>query len=363
MNKKLAVIASVLKPVNDSRNYEKTAISISKLGKYKVHIVGQKVIDLPDDSTIVFNPLFSFQRLSFKRFFVGWVFLRYLLRLKPDLVIITTFELLLPAVMYRIIKNKKIIYDVQENYFRNLIYTTSFPPILKHLMALLVRGLEYTTRPFIHHYILAEKNYEKEFSFTKNKSTIIENKLRKNSLLPKVNRGDGLIQFIYTGTISENYGIFEVISLVKLLNYKNDKIHLKIIGYSSRKDILEKIKKEISDCSFISMEGGADFVSHQNILKHIASSDFGLISYRSDRSTENCIPTKLYEYIALQLPYLINLNPIWKDLTQQYKAGIEVDFLKPDVENILIRIKENDFYSKKANEDIYWQDEVFLNLI
>ena len=82
MNKKIIVIASVLKPVNDSRNYEKTAISISKSGKYQVHLVGQKVLNTPVGSSILFKPLFSFNRLSLKRFFTGWLFLRYLLKIK-----------------------------------------------------------------------------------------------------------------------------------------------------------------------------------------------------------------------------------------------------------------------------------------
>jgi glycosyltransferase involved in cell wall biosynthesis len=362
MNKKIAVIASVLKPVNDSRNYEKTAISISKSGKYKVHVVGQKVQNSPMGDTVLFNPLFSFHRLSIKRLFAGWKFLLYLFKIKPDLVIITTFELLLPAIFYKIIKGKKLIYDVQENYFRNLVYTSSFPPILKHIMAIGVRAMEYMTRPFIDHYILAEKNYEKEFSFTKNKSIVLENKLRKSSVVTKFKRDDDLIRFVYTGTIAESYGIFEAVELIKLLYKKNDKIRLKIIGYSSRKEILDKLKREISTCSYISIDGGGEFVSHHEILKQVASSDFGLISYQHNKSTENCIPTKLYEYLAHSLPYLINHNPIWKELTHRYKAGLEIDFSKPDIEKIMTFIQSGNFYQEQPKEEVFWEEELLISL-
>jgi hypothetical protein len=362
MNKKIVVIASVLKPVNDSRNYEKTAISITRSGNYQVHLVGQKVQNLPLDDSVLFEPLFSFHRLSIQRLFTGWIFLFYLFRTKPDLIIVTTFELLLPAVFYKLIKGKKLLYDVQENYFRNLVYTNSFPPVIKYILAVGVRGIEYMTRPFVNHYFLAEKKYEEEFSFTKNKSTVLENKLRKESVKPRNARKDGLIQLLYSGTISENYGIFESVKLAKELHKLDTRIRMKIIGFAPKKEILEKVKLEIAGSDFITLIGGAEFVSHGEILTLVAESDFGLIPYRSDKSTENCIPTKLYEYLAHKLPYLISPNPLWLEITERYKAGMETDFLKPDVAGILNKMKENKFYVYKPSDEIFWNENL-VNLI
>ncbi len=362
MNKKIVVIASVLKPVNDARNYEKTAISIGKLGNYQINLVGQKVLNTPLEPYIVFDSLFSFSRLSFKRFFAGWRFLAYLRRLHPDVVIITTFELLLPAVVYKILTTKKIIYDVQENYFRNLIYTTTFPFGIKHILAVGVRTLEYLTRPFISHYLLAEKNYEKEFYFTKNKHTILENKLFKTSVKSRIIRNDNTIQLLYTGTIAENYGIFEAVDLAKALHKIEPKIRLKIVGFAAQKDVLEKLKKTIKAHDFITLVGGDSFVAHQEILALIAQSDFGLISYRPDKSTENCIPTKLYEYLAHQLPFLISPNPAWLALTYKYSAGIAVDFYNPTIEKLLSQMKENTFYTTVPGEEIYWNEHLNLKL-
>ncbi|HSZ24698.1 MAG TPA: hypothetical protein VK766_03215 [Cytophagaceae bacterium] len=362
MNKKILVIASVLKPVNDARNYEKTAISIGKSGNYQIHLVGQKVQELPKESSLYFDPLFSFSRLSIKRFFTSWIFLRYLFKVKADIVIITTFELLVPAVLYKIIRAKKLIYDVQENYFRNLIYTNSFPIVLKQVMAAWVRGLEWTTRPFINQYILAEKNYEMEFSFSKGKSIVLENKLPKTFVKKRKKREDDFIQLIYTGTISENYGIFEVVNLAKQLYLLDDRIRLKIIGFSSKREIVVQLENKIKGVDFIKLIGGNSIVPHDVILTAIAEADFGLVAYRSDKSTENCIPTKLYEYLAHQLPYIISFNPVWNELTERYKGGIEIDFLKPDALKIIERMKSEKFYTLMPGEEIYW-NESFVDSI
>jgi glycosyltransferase involved in cell wall biosynthesis len=360
MDKKIVVIASVLKPVNDSRNYEKTAISITRSGNYQVHLVGQKVQKLPLDDSVHFVPLFSFHRLSIQRFFTNWIFLFYLFRTKPDLVIVTTFELLAPAILYKIIRRKKLIYDVQENYFRNLIYTNSFPPVIKQILAIGVRGWEYFTRPFVNHYFLAEKNYGKEFSFAKNKSTVLENKTRKESVKPRESRQEDIVQLLYSGTISENYGVFEAVDLVKELYKLDAKIRLKIVGFAPQKKVLEKLKLQLAGLDFITLVGGNSFVSHEEILNFIAESDFGLISYRSDKSTENCIPTKFYEYLAHRLPYLISSNPLWLGITAQYRAGIETNFLKPDIEIILNKMKENKFYTNEPGEEIFWNEDLLI---
>lgn len=363
MNKKKLVIASVLKPVNDSRNYEKTAISINKFGNYEVYLVGQRVWELPMGSPVLFNPLFSFQRLSPKRLLAGWIFFRYLCRLRPEVVIITTFELLKPAVFYKLFLGGKLLYDVQENYYRNLVYTNSFPPVLKNILAVAVRLWEYATRPFVNHYLLAEKNYEKEFSFTRNKSTILENKIPRSFVLPRQERGDGTILLLYTGTIAENYGIFEAIALAKLLHQREPRIRLAIAGFAAQKEVLEKVKEAITGFAFISLTGGSDIVPHRQILQLIASADLGLISYRPDKSTENCIPTKLYEYLAHRLPYLVGSNPVWRELTQKYQAGIEIDFTNPDAEKILEALKENKFYPNLPGEEIYWEENVLEKVV
>jgi glycosyltransferase involved in cell wall biosynthesis len=365
MNKKKLVIASVLKPVNDSRNYEKTAISINKLGIYQVYLVGQKVKELPQDSQILFNPIFSFERLNMLRFFSGFIFLRYLFRIRPETVVITTAELLWPAVWYKIFSRSKLVYDVQENYFRNLLYTRSFPYPLNYAMAVSIRMIEWLTRPFVDRYILAEKNYEQEFSFSKHKSIVIENKLRKTSVVPRVERTDGTIQLLYTGTIAGTYGIFEAVQLATLLYEQEPAIRLMIAGYAPNRAEFIELEKNIRDKEFITLVGGNEFVPHEKILRLIASSDLGLIPYQSNKSTENCIPTKLYEYLAHKLPFIVNKNPLWSEITRQYRAGIEMDFSYLDrkkAETILAKIKNEKFYTVIPGEEIYWQEEALLTI-
>src|SRR5687768_10146092 len=92
------VIASVLKPVNDTRMFEKMGITLSNTKSYKVHIIGFAPPSIPATS-IKLHPLKPFKRLSFDRLLAPWKVLRKVLSLKPSLLIITTHELLVPAII------------------------------------------------------------------------------------------------------------------------------------------------------------------------------------------------------------------------------------------------------------------------
>src|SRR5690606_8100328 len=151
MKKKTLVIASVLKPVNDTRLFEKFGLSISQTNKYEVNIIGFCSKKLQYFPSIHFHPLFNFPRNSWKRLLSSWKYYKTLLKLKPDIIIVTTSELLLVTVVYKILFGAEIYYDIQENYYRNIRFTDTYLQLLRLPLATFVRGIEYLTSPFIEH--------------------------------------------------------------------------------------------------------------------------------------------------------------------------------------------------------------------
>ena len=260
--------------------YEKIAISLAKESGFEVHVAGYKGAVRNPPQNIQVHSLFSFKRLSMGRILAPWKIYKLYLKVKPEDIIITSHDLLIVTCIYKILFGAKFIYDVQENYYRNIAYTTTFPPIIRNLIAGWVRLKEYLTRPFIDHYFLAEKNYEKEFSFTKGKSTILENKALRPvpSTSPLVRKSDTK-HLLYSGTISENYGIFEAIHFAKKLHEMDSSIRLTIIGYSPKNEVFEKLAKAIKGHSFITLKGGNILVPHQEIIAEIQKSDFGMLPY------------------------------------------------------------------------------------
>jgi glycosyltransferase involved in cell wall biosynthesis len=363
------LIVSILKPVNDPRMYEKFGISISGMDKVEVHIAGFKAAGENQEAgsgkwgeRIIFHPLFNFKRISWGRIFAPWKLLKLLFKVKPHIIVVTTFELLIVTILYKILFGGVLLYDIQENYYRNITYNKTYPPVIRNILATYSRCIEYLSRPFVNKYILAERNYEKEFSFSRGKSIIIENKYKNLKNEPSVlNRQKPIqgnsIKLLYSGTISEGYGIFEAIDLAERLHKINQNITLNIIGYCSNFHLFKKIKNEISDKNFISLSGGGSLVSHHQIIEEIKKADFGLLSYQPNPSTENCVPTRLFEYQAHLLPMIIQENRLWKEICEPNHSAIFIDYKKFDPANLYEQMLNQSFYPNGASPENLWNSE------
>jgi glycosyltransferase involved in cell wall biosynthesis len=358
MTKKKIVIASVLKPVNDTRMYEKMATSLANTGKYDVDIIGFSIKNIPKRDNITFHPLFNFPRLSVERLMAGKNCYDLLKKIKPELLIINTHELLITAVCYGLFHKTKLIYDVRENYYRNILHTTTFPKLIKPFLAGWIRLKEYLSHLFFDHYFLAEKYYEQEFSFTKGKSTVLENKHQAiEGLVLNDNRDKTKIKLLFSGTLAESTGVFHAINLAISLHEIDESISLDIIGYSPLPHLINQIESEIKSLDYIRLHGGEELISHEEIILKISESNFGIICYPYNKSTINSTPTKLYEYLANRLPLIIQNHPKWKAICLDNSAGIVIDYDHYDVNHVLESMKSSPFYNNAQNDDFSWSSE------
>jgi glycogen synthase len=362
MSEKRILIASLLKPINDTRMYEKLGLSISKLANTEIHICGfEGKIPEIQNSNLCFHSLFSFDRLSISRFRAQLKYYRFLKNLKPDLVVVCTHELLLASYIYCKKHNIKLVYDIQENYTLNLQKQNNYNSVLKRLLAFGVGSIEKFTASAVSQFILAEKSYSEELTFIEDRYTILENKYKKpeNHLTPPtpVTLSDDRLRLLYSGTISEEYGIKEAITLVDKLVKFHKPASLTIIGYCANKETLEQTQQLISGKEYIKLIGGDKLVQHSEIINEIAKADFGLLPYQPNDSTARCMPTKLYEYMANALPVLISPNPLWQAIVQQRQAGISINFENINVAELWYLINNTPFYTLGIPEDIFWDDE------
>ncbi len=300
--------------------------------------------------------LFDFKRLSLKRIFVNFRYFRFLIRTRPKVNIICTHELISSSVWYKIIFGGALIYDVQENYYRNLNHQSNFPPIVRNLIAIWVRLKEVLSRPFVDHYLLAEQIYEEQLGFTKNKSTVIANKFLSTSSNQNIKAPeDGKIRFLYSGTISKDYGIFEAIDLAKALHEIDPRIYLTIAGYSANYKTLEKTMDMIADTDFIHLIGGAEPVDYTIIQEQMILSDFALLPYRTNLSFQGKTPTKLYEYIHHKLP-VVTTSLEWREFIEQYDCGI-IYHINQDSPAQLLKTLLNNHFFKTQSPDLSWASE------
>ena len=154
------VISTVLKSITDIRSYQKIGKSIAKNYDTAIYLIGQKDVS---DTTITkpftaYKP-YSFHRKSWRRFFFSFIYFKNLLNIKPKLIIVCTHELLFPSLVYKLFFKSKLIYDVQEDYFKNCLYSNVFPKPFSIFLAYYVRLKEKIVSQWISYFLLAEKIY------------------------------------------------------------------------------------------------------------------------------------------------------------------------------------------------------------
>jgi glycosyltransferase involved in cell wall biosynthesis len=363
-NNNRILLASVLKPIDDTRMFEKMGRSLLDVGGYEIFVVGYpSKITQQENNSLHFFPSSNFSRISLGRLLAPLGILKITFQVKPDILIVNTHELLIVGVMNRIFFGTRIIYDIQENYWRNILQTNAFPKLVRPFLAAWVRLKEKLTSPLFHWNFLAEKGYEKELGFIGKKYTVIENKVRMPAGFQR-KKDPAKMKLLFSGTLAESTGVFEAIELAKNIHQREPSTELLIIGFCALPTTLNKINEVIKGHSFIKLVGGDSLVPHSTILDAIAEADFGFISYRLSPHIENSIPTKLYEYLGCQLPILLQDYQPWVEMCQPYQASILVNYSKPDIDSIIRQIKNSRFYSTKPT-DVTWTSEErkFLEVI
>ena len=142
-----------------------------------------------------------------------------------------------------------------------------------------------------------------------------------------------------------------MIKLINKLHQFDQKIYLTIIGYCAHSPTFEKLQKTIQNKSYIKLIGGNHLVPHSQIIEKIKQADCGFISYQSNPSTDNCIPTKLYEYLAHHLPIICVQNPLWENTIKKYQAGICENF--ENAEKIYHQLNNITFYPHLVDNSIF----------
>lgn len=360
MKKTKVVIASLLKPIDDTRMFEKFGLSLAETNEYEINIIGFDSKNIKSSQDIAFHPIKPFNRLSTARLLGPWKVYKKYIKVKPQVIIINTHELLIVTCLYRILFGCKIVYDIRENYSKNIRSTAVFPRLVRPILAVWVRLKEWCSKPFINHYILAERIYEQQLPFLSTNRTVIENKYAApaNERTAYRNTDPNFIELVYTGTIGASNGIFDAIEITKKLYQLNARIRLTIVGYCALKQDLVRLKEEIKDFAYIELNGGDHLVPHSEIIDAIQKADFGFVLKQpSNGMNDEKLLTRLFEYTANKLPILLLNNPTWVSFCDQFNAAIVLEPNSLNPEDILSAMLEGNFYSQGDTSISLWTSE------
>ncbi|WP_141107398.1 glycosyltransferase family protein [Belliella buryatensis] len=357
MEKTRIVIASLLKPLKDSRAFYRMALSLRETNKYHLNIIGFSTKKEDDQKDIYFYSLYESDRTALKRLFVAYKFLRLLKKIKPKLIIVTTYELLIPAVIYKVLKNSKLIYDIQENHSLNIRFNRSVSKPLHFLISPLIQFLEFCSRPFIDQYILAETCYKAEIPKLVD-AVILENKFTGayREVKPKCFELDQPLRFLISGTLTEVYGIIGAMRWFGEFVQQYPTASLHVIGHVTIPNYGEEMIRVNTSIPHVDLEISRTPIAYDRILKAYDRADLVLLPYYQIPSISPKIPSKMYECLAMGKPFLHSPNEKWKSIANQHKAGLEVDFCDlSNIPQVIDSITSSTFFEKGIVKSAYWK--------
>ena len=371
----VVLLASVLKPVDDTRMRGKFAETLRQRPGMAVHVAGRGAGPASpahdgNQPPVQLHSIFTGSRLSLDRLRAQWRFWRLLRQLRPAVVIVHAPELLpLTLLWQRLGRERRFLYDIRENYALNVSTQGTYGPLVRRGLAAGLRLIETWTAKRAAGLILAEKSYANELPFLQvaaGRVQVLENKYQPQPQEVLPTRSQALpplsepLRLLYSGTISELNGVWEAIALAKRLAAAwPGGAHLNIIGFCQQPALLQQLWAEVfQHPDSLQLIGGAEPVPHARIVSEIGRSHLGLLPYRPHPSTERCRPTKLFEYLAHGLPMLSSPNPLWQELLTRYGAGLALDFAQaPDVPALMARLPHHGFYPSGVPTDVLWESE------
>lgn len=349
---KKVVLASILKPVDDTRMFWKMAGSLAAANQFKVTVIGFGERPVSHE-TIATIPLGRYPRLGVGRLLAAGRVLLICFKVKPDIFIATTHELLLVAIANRILFGAKIWYDVQENYYRNIRFGGVFPAWLAAVLARWVRGKEQLLLRFFNGAFVAEKCYPSEMPFLRHRAVVLENKALPSPRRVRARSGQPFT-FLFSGTLAETTGVFHAIALVGQIHAIEPAVRLIVAGHCIRESEQKKIQQHCAGKPFIELRGVTHLLPHTQIEQAMAEADAGIVSYPRSPHTHGRIPTKLYEYLAHQLPVVCMDHPVWNKLITDCQAGVTTRFA--GAADVWPAIRDGRFYPQPP-QHVHWHEE------
>ncbi|KAB2832340.1 MAG: glycosyltransferase family 4 protein [Caedimonadaceae bacterium] len=248
----------------------------------------------------------------------------YALKLRSNLYHFHDPELMPVGIMLKLF-GKKVIYDVHEDVPSQIMDKHWIPPYLRYLVSMVAKGVEKFGCLFFDGIVTATPYIKNKF-LKMNKNTIdINNYPLMTELVgtkcegKRKNKIEKII--CYMGAITRERGIAELIKAVEGTDIK-----LYLAGTIAPRNLLESLKNE---------EGWRNVtyfgqVNRNKAFSILSKAQIGVCLFHPIANHLNCLPNKLFEYMAASRPIIASSIPYWKKLLGDLESISFVDSLNPE---------------------------------
>lgn len=312
-----------MNPATHTRIFYKLALSQVQLG-YQVSIVGRgEKHEQKMEKGVHLHHIGFFRRLALKRFFYAFYLLPKAFNIHADIYTLHSPELLGLGWFLKKFLKAKIIYDVHEDYAKNIWEASHYPRWLRQPLAGLIRKWERFSIRWVDAVSYAEACYDNVLE-VKN-AFVLPNTFSTAAINDEVSVSVPEHPYLlYSGTIAREWGLFEAIEIWEQWN-EHQAIHLVVAGHTHQSDVMQDLLARIQQSAYserVRLIGGRQYVPYADIIHLIQHCRMGLGLYHLLPHIQGKIPTKFYEYMAFDKPLLFPEDPVWTAFDEAHRLGI-----------------------------------------
>ena len=252
---------------------------------------------------------------------------------KPDLIVVAStgiFNAFEPCYSFSKRNNIPMIYDIMdipliENYMKE--NHKIIAPLAKIIMSLerrrekkffkCIYGITALGKNQLDYAIRRAYNrpIHTALVYNGNDVTELRNRITSASGSLKINKDEGWIWCIYSGSLGPQYDIETIIECSRICDRNGKKIKFVIAGGGPQASILKEESKSINCLEYVG------FLNHDQLADLYSMGDIGLIAIKAFSTCD--MPDKFYDYCASGLAILNTLKGEVKDYIEEYELGLQ----------------------------------------
>ncbi|MDA8104269.1 MAG: glycosyltransferase family 4 protein [Nitrospiraceae bacterium] len=259
---------------------------------------------------------------------ITWKALWRAIRQKADIYHFHDPELLPAGVFLKLLTGKKVIYDVHEDYGRQILYKPYFPRRIRRIVACAVGAIEHIAARCFDAIVTATDDIQAQFAHHKRAVSI------KNfpilSYFQNISRTDGngtgrhaVFTIVYIGVLAEARGALE---MVRALEYINMPVRMALYGNYYP----ESLELRVANAKGGGKVDYMGLLSHEKVVQLLKNYDAGIVCLHPTLNYLTALPVKLFEYMAAGIPVIASNFPLWKGIVEDNGCGICVNPLDPE---------------------------------
>lgn len=309
-------------PALDIRIFVKECCSLAKNG-YKVFLIVPDSGEIKENKEVLVCPV-SVPKNRFERMTKTVLKIyKKAKKINADVYHFHDPELIPVGILLKI-TGKTVIYDVHEDYPRQIMDKQWLPWLLRKPVSILYKILELLAGQLLDGIVAATPTIAKKFP---NKKTVlvqnfpISGELFSDSQLDFSKRKPNVI---YVGGLTVSRGLKEMIKAIALLSELSD-LRLVLGGNFESKNLEDQVRV-LPGWDKVDFKGWLSREEYKELLTQCIA---GLVLFHPTGNNINSQPNKLFEYMSAGLPVIASDFPLWREFIEKNKCGLLVDPFDP----------------------------------